>query len=252
MFAFDNIAPTLAFGGAPLDKVLTCGDTVDLRILGKTEMERHQWRAIVMATGNNVSYRGDTSRRVLVSRLEPSIENPEARTDFKHLDLRGWVRQERRRLAVAALTLLRAYFVAGRPAVVPAKGSFEAWSKIVPSAITWAGGPDASTALPAEDADEEKDTLRDLLAVWPEGKAYLAKELFDRATKRTLIATGGEDEAEKAFGDALRGVFNGAETAKAAAGALRRARGRVVAGKRLDSHYETHDKIMKWSATSAR
>jgi hypothetical protein len=61
----------------PLD--LTAGDTVELRVLGKSEVPTLRWRAVAMATGSNVAIAGDTSRRVLISRLESPLENPEDR-----------------------------------------------------------------------------------------------------------------------------------------------------------------------------
>ena len=69
-----------------------------------------------MATGNNLVIGADTARRTLYCRLESLHERPEDRIDFKHSDLLGYVRVNRGRLAVAAVTILRAYFAAGKPA----------------------------------------------------------------------------------------------------------------------------------------
>ncbi len=49
---------------------------VELRILGATKIVTLPWRALIMATGNNISFYGDTSRRVLMARLEPTEEKP--------------------------------------------------------------------------------------------------------------------------------------------------------------------------------
>ncbi len=254
LFSFDNVAT--AFGGAALDKVLTCDDAVDFRILGKTQVQQQiPWRAVVLATANNPMFRGDTSRRVLVSRLEPKEENPEERTGFKHPDLRGWVRQERARLVVAALTLLRAYFAAGCPEKVTPKGSFEAWSSIVPSALAWAGCPNVIEAKPEEGADMEKDVLRDLLTAWPTGRSFTAKELYETSNSHLFKGPDTdvtEHAARTAFRDALKDVLGDVKTAKAAAGKLRRMLGRVIDGRKLDNRdYDGHDKVAKWSVTRA-
>jgi hypothetical protein len=111
----DNIPSMRPFGGGPMDRVITARDDVELRILGATKIVTLPWRALIMATGNNIGFHGDTSRRVLMARLEPTEEKPEQRTKFKHEDLLGWIRGQRPRLVSAALLILRAYFRAGCP-----------------------------------------------------------------------------------------------------------------------------------------
>ena len=58
-----------------------------------------------------------------------------------HPDLLAWVRRERGRLLVAALTILYAFCRAGRPVPSGLKpwGSFEGWSGLVRAALVWAG-----------------------------------------------------------------------------------------------------------------
>lgn len=165
---FDNVSRP--FGGGPLDRCITATDSVELRILGRSEVPSLRWRAVIMATGNNVELVGDTSRRVLFSRLEPREEDPEHRSGFAHTNLRAWVGEHRSRIVIAALTLLRAYVVAGCPDVgVRPWGSFESWSQLVPSAIVWAGGASPLEARPAGDAatEPEKAALATLMALWP-------------------------------------------------------------------------------------
>jgi hypothetical protein len=50
---FDNV--TRQFGGGPLDRCLTAEDTVELRILGKSEIPTLRWRSTIIATGNNIT-----------------------------------------------------------------------------------------------------------------------------------------------------------------------------------------------------
>src|SRR5262249_48959668 len=75
--------------------------------------------------------KGDTARRVVPIDLESLLERPQDRKDFQHPMLLEWVRQEYPRLVSAALTVLRAYFVAGCPKQNVTYGSFEAWSDLV-------------------------------------------------------------------------------------------------------------------------
>ena len=161
----DNIPAMRPFGGGPMDRVITARDDVELRILGATKIVTLPWRALIMATGNNVSFHGDTSRRVLMARLEPEEEKPEQRTQFKHEDLLGWIRTQRPRLVSAALLILRAYYRAGRPDMGCSRwGSFEEWGRLIPQAIVFAGGADPMLARP-EGEDEVDDQLRSIRAI---------------------------------------------------------------------------------------
>ncbi len=240
-FCFDNVAANLSFGGAPLDKVLTSGGVVDLRILGKTQVPSFDWRALVLATGNNLSFRGDTTRRVLVARLESPLENPEDRSDFSHHPLPEWVLANRERLAVAGLTLLRAYVVAGRPPVdVKLWGSFEGWSALIPRAIVWASGDGASDpqiTRPTLDAsgEPEKTLLDRLLAAMPDGE-WKVKELLDGQQNPDLVSVLEEIAPAAERGD----------RAKKLGHALKAFKGRVVGGRRLAQGQDKKAKVVTW------
>lgn len=160
----DNIARHL--GSASLDAALT-GTTWSDRLLGFSKTTGTLPLTTVWAsTGNNIQLVGDTARRTMFVRLKTDLENPEERTGFAHPDLIDWVRTERRRLAVAALTLLRAYVVAGRPKQnLPPWGSYEAWSDLIRQEIVWVGLPDpAGTRQIVREADKNAEILRIVLA----------------------------------------------------------------------------------------
>jgi hypothetical protein len=241
---FDNVVRR--FGGGPLDRCLTATDTVELRVLGKTDVPAVLWRAVVLATGNNIDLSGDTSRRVLMIRLESPLEHPEDRCDFKHPDLLRWCVENRGRLVVAALTVLRAWFVAGKPKASTKRwGSFEAWSDLVPAAIVHAGGADPMGARPAmtEQEEPEKVALLGLLDHLPRfcngSGGVTARDL-----QQALYPAGGRRRDEPPDGwDNLREAIEGlcwvksgqTPTSKAIGNGFKRYRRRVVAGKRLDS-----------------
>lgn len=76
---------------------------------------------------------------------------------------------QRSRLASAALTILRAYVVAGRPSHgKPAKGSFEAWDRLVRGAVIWASCHDPCGGVDRirKDGDLDRDRLRALTGAW--------------------------------------------------------------------------------------
>ncbi len=106
------------------------------RIPGGNRMYNGPLNVTWYATGNNVQLGADPSRRVCHIRLESSEERPETRTDVTHEGLREHVRRNRGSLLSAALTILRGWFVAGKPRYgLKPWGSFESWSSVVREAI---------------------------------------------------------------------------------------------------------------------
>jgi putative DNA primase/helicase len=83
---------------------------------------------------------GDMTRRALRGALDPGCERPELRV-FDVENPLDRAKRERAAFVRDALTVLRAYIIAGRPDPVPALGSFAEWSKLVPSALVWLGLP---------------------------------------------------------------------------------------------------------------
>ena len=206
---FDNVARK--FGGAALDKVITAVETVDLRMLGSTGVHTYPWRAVVFASGNNVICRGDMLARVLAPRIESPLDNPETRTGLRHENLRGWAKKHRARLVADALTVLRGYVHAGRPDMGCAKwGGFEAWARLVPHAIVWAGGIDPMGSRRGMSGDEDPERVAQVALV--NGWAALAQHspggltasqavalLYPDRTTDAERATDGHDDLREAI-----------------------------------------------------
>jgi hypothetical protein len=184
MVLLDNLAGTV--GGANLDAALTATEWQGRR-LGTSEQPRVPFRVTFYGTGNNTVFRADTARRVLQIRLGSKHERPEERSDFKQPNLLAYVRQERSRLLVAALTTLAAYCRAGRPAPSGLKpwGSFEGWTGLVRGALVWAGQPDPGLARMSlvEGGDRDAAALQGLLAGWleldPHRRGLTVKQALD-------------------------------------------------------------------------
>jgi hypothetical protein len=156
------------FGNSALEAALTGSEWTD-RILGGNRTFRGPLRMVWLATGNNPQPSKDMTRRTCRIRLEHPDERPEERTGFTHPDLTAWVMAERVRLLAAALTILRAFCLAGKPRQeMPAWGSFTAWSALVRGALVWAGQPDPGLARwsRAEAADPEEGNVAALMAGW--------------------------------------------------------------------------------------
>jgi len=198
---FDNLAITAAFGGATLDKILTCGDAgVTFRKLGTNETPSLPWQSVILATGNNVEIVKDTRRRVVVSRIDTSVERPEARKTaaFKHAPLEAFCIEHHPRFVVAVLTIARAYKLAGRPRANPplkSLGSFESWAALIPELICFAGGVDIIGNVPSLTAhrDEEGEALGVLLehwlTLWPAGATikHALKSLYECGSEECVI-----------------------------------------------------------------
>jgi hypothetical protein len=170
MLHLDNLPTGEPFGNPALDSALTCSTWED-RLLGHNLVVEYPHRVVWAASGNNTTVRADTVRRIIRLRLESSLANPEDRKDFIYPDLLGHVRANRGRYVAAALTILSAYHIAGRPAVeLPAAGSFDGWTRVVRAAIVWAGLPDPWTTNLAvrNEIDTEKGELNALVAAWAE------------------------------------------------------------------------------------
>lgn len=252
---FDNVARK--FGGATLDKVITSVDEVDLRVLGASDMRTFAWRAVIFASGNNVSCRGDMLARVLSPRLESVHDNPEARDDFAHADLRAWVSDHRAELVHAALTILRGYVAAGRPEMGCAKwGGFEGWSRLVPHAVVWAGGADPMGARRGlvDDEDPERVYAAAMVSGW-DTLTRLSGPMTVKSAVATLYpsdrhehASGppdGHDELREAI-EALTDTKPGNHPSTRRLGeAIRKLKGRVIGGKRFVSEVST-GKVARW------
>jgi hypothetical protein len=159
----DNIAHPL--GSPALDTILT-GTLWTDRLLGRSETVTLPLRATWYGTGNNIQFRADTARRCLHIRLLSKHENPEYRTDVRHQDLRRHTHAMRGHLVAAALTILRAFCVAGRPrtADLAPWGSFEAWSDLIRGAIVWLDLPDPGlTRAAVEEMDASRSVIADFL-----------------------------------------------------------------------------------------
>ena len=163
-FNLDNIERPVS--GDFINTLLT-SEIVSTRILGQSKVVDLQTNVTILATGNNLVFKGDMTRRVLLARLDPQSERPDA-IKFD-VDLRGeWIPANRHRLLGAALTVLRAYICAGKPKQdVDQYGSFENWSDLIRLSLIWLGVPDpCETRERLESSDPIKQTLGAVLALW--------------------------------------------------------------------------------------
>ena len=157
MVVFDNCESLI--GGQALNIILTSASWSG-RILGQSKSTGElPLRTTFLATGNNCDFSRDTPRRTIHVRLVSPLERPEQRVDFEHKYLLEWVGENRPRLAAAALTILRAYVVAGRPiTTLKAMGGYTDWSRAVREAVVWVGMGDPVETQDALMATSDRST----------------------------------------------------------------------------------------------
>ena len=131
------------FGGGAWNALTTAWPTYSDRVTRTSTTPELPALPSWIISGNNIRFSEDTPRRTLLVRLEPMVDRPEDRTGFEHPHLLQWVQEHQSRLLAAALTILRAYHVAGRPKVFNTTiGSFEVWDALIRQAVGWVMGVD--------------------------------------------------------------------------------------------------------------
>jgi hypothetical protein len=196
---------TLPLEGDFLNALLTA-DTVRPRILGKSEAPKLPARVMMLATGNNLVAKGDMTRRLLRCTIDPKVEYPEQRS-FKNEPVTD-AKHDRLRYLTAALTVLRAYIVAGRPKKSVPLGSFEQWN-MIRDALIWLDQVDPCDTKDGIEADDpEKGQLAALLQHWDNvigTDRVSSKDVIERADAAANNLTG----KNSGLNDALRAVAPG-------------------------------------------
>lgn len=121
-----------------LSELLTAQDgTMCVRLLGGNDLIAIGGM-VTTVCGNNVNLGGDMQRRFIPVRLVfRGAGLPQERSEFKHVDLEAWTRQNRPALLAALHTVL-AYGLQNRvtTAETGVLGSFEAWTSVVIGAMS--------------------------------------------------------------------------------------------------------------------
>lgn len=164
-FLIDNVNQKLDSG--ELAAALTLARWED-RLLGESKTIILPVECVWLATGNAVKTSREIARRLVKISLDAKVEDPWARTGFKHKSIREWANENRGKLIWAALTLVQAWIAEGKPPGNQVLGMFESWAKTIGGILDVAGVPGFLTNLREmhRDSDEETEAWQEFLNGW--------------------------------------------------------------------------------------
>lgn len=161
---FDNLTSDL-LAYKSLCSALT-SPTITGRILGESRTAEVATQTLFLSSGNNVEPVKDMTRRTLTIHLDPKCENP-AQRHFES-DPLSIVMKNRPHFVGLALTLIRAYIVAGKPdQQIKPLASFMQWTELIRSPLVWTGMPDPAKSLfDGMNTAPDREVLGRLLFLW--------------------------------------------------------------------------------------
>jgi hypothetical protein len=162
---FDNLTGDLV-AHKSLCMALT-SENLSGRILGVSKTATVSTRALFLSSGNNVGPVQDMTRRCITIHLSPQCEVPAARS-FTRPDLVKELLWERGRYVSSALTIVRAWIVAGKPMTeCKSLAGYGDWSDLCRQPLLWLGLADPTESVfQAMVEDPDRETLVRLLVAW--------------------------------------------------------------------------------------
>ena len=246
LISIDNCE--IGLGGELLCQALT-QPMLKVRLLGKSINVEVPSSAAMFATGNNLTLVGDMTRRALRCTLDAGVERPELR-EFDH-DPLAMIAANRGDYLAAALTILRAFHLAGRPRQRAPLGSFGEWSSWVRDALIWLGEADPCITMDQiRGADPRLEALTAVVEQWHThlgSRRVSVKEVIDIATDQRPGLYGRGDFINPDFREALLAVAGdgGAISGRRLGKWLAANQGRIVNGMRILADGQ-HAGIIRW------
>jgi hypothetical protein len=206
IIAIDNVDTSI--DASSLSSALTCRFWDD-RILGHSRQVSLPNLASWYATGNNIQLGGDIPRRSCLIRIDAKMAKPWERdpSRFRHPNIIKWVRENRGEILAMALTMARAWYVAGKPrGAAKPLGSFENWTEILSGMLEYAEVTgfleNAADLMERDSGANEWDAF---LQWWEKifgSKPILTKDLLAELWKDKALAEVMPEEVA----DAIRGA----------------------------------------------
>ena len=181
--AIDNVNGMLE--GERLSQILS-QSACEVRLFGTQRNLTIIPTSLVTATGVNLLVVEDLRRRTLLCSLDAQEERPELRT-FKS-DPIAMIKAERGKYVVAALTIIRAFMVAGRPHQDKPINGYQQYCAMVRNPLLWLGCADpCSTMEEIRQQDFRLATRYQIAAQWRAvfaDRQYTTVEVIKRASER--------------------------------------------------------------------
>lgn len=211
---------------------------VKFRVLGESRMMEIENKTTIFATGNNISLVDDMTRRSILCNLDANVERPELRQfDFDPL---AEILDNRGQYIADALTVVRAYKLAGSPNKLPKLASFGEWSDLIRSALVWLGYADPLSSMDkVREADGRLDALRAFVSAWYDaapGSKKTAADIVELSMDKPELQV-----AMKSFCNprtTMDGVLLGNK--------LKTVLDKVVDGFKIVAEKDPHTKINRW------
>jgi hypothetical protein len=231
-----------------LASILTTGKWAD-RLLQKSEIVTMDIHTVFFCTGVNVEIAGDMARRCVYIHLDPGVDKPWERSfDF---DPETRVRECRAELLEAVFTLVRHWFVQGKPMWREiAFGSFEQWAGVVGGILAEASieGFLGNRSAADDAANRELDELAAFFDGWttvfgdtPQRSTDVVKQLSSDSFHVAVLRDSLPEEMLPVLDqhEGRASVRFGRILAKF--------RDRIAGGYKLTSRSDPSDKIQRWA-----
>jgi putative DNA primase/helicase len=180
--SIDNVEPWQAVGGSTFNKITTQA-TFSTRQLSTNKNPVVSTDVLIMVNGNNLTFTADAVSRAIIARMNINMEYADRR-EYKR-DIYSYVPEHRADLVVAALTILRGYWHAGRPFLAK-ESRFKDWDHTVRGALLWVGAADPMDTRAEMDLYDTVKTDRfglvhSLSRCYGIGKRFTSPEVVERS-----------------------------------------------------------------------
>jgi putative DNA primase/helicase len=257
LWCLDNV--TMPIGGDAICQAIE-RPLYGARVLSKSETKtvRNTWSIFI--NGNALKIKNDATRRILRIGLDAKQEKPEYRK-FKYNPYLS-VLADRGRYLWAALTVVRAYIVAGKPGRLPWIGEpFSAWSDLVRSALVWLDYEDpfvTTEATRQNDPDRQSRAamLQAILLAYGDDpdQARTANEMIEDGKRGTILPIGAKSSRDATYSDNAKGLMVAIEDYLGGRGIgsqhlgnkFGKDQGRITDGLKLCTSYDKKNKVNFW------